>query len=79
MSFQRKFWNVRTFVVSIGYLERTANPNCPGKKPNPSASSGPPITPLLLRSNPDGIPVFDGAMNVLGYEIGAAPFWEMDR
>ena len=36
-------------------------PNCPGKKPKPYASSGPPMPPKLFRSNPDGIPVLDSA------------------
>jgi hypothetical protein len=62
MSFQRKVWKVRTALISIGYIEYTAIPNWPGKNPKPSASSGPPMTPLLLRSKPDGMPVFDGAM-----------------
>ena len=36
-------------------------PNWPGKKPKPNASFGPPTLPLLSRSNPEGMPVFDGA------------------
>jgi hypothetical protein len=61
MSFHRNFWKVRTWPVRIGYIEYTAIPNCPGKRPNPKASSPPATTPLLLRSKPDGIPVFDSA------------------
>ncbi len=41
-------------------------PNWPGKKPNPKASFGPPTDPLLSRSNPDGMPVFEGATNRYG-------------
>ena len=61
MSFHRKSWKVRIASSSIGNIEYTAIPNCPGKNPNPKASSGPPTTPLLLKSKPDGIPVLDGA------------------
>jgi hypothetical protein len=66
MSFQRNVWKVRTFAVSIGCIEYTAMPNWPGKKPNPSASLGPPTEPLLSRSKPDGTPVLLGAMNRYG-------------
>jgi hypothetical protein len=62
MSFQRKSWNVRMSWYEIGCFEYTAIPNWPGKNPKPNASSGPPMTPLLLRSCPDGIPVFEGAV-----------------
>ncbi len=62
MSFHKKFWNVRMPEKSIGYLEYTAIPNWPGKKPNPNASFGPPTMLLLSRSNPDGMPVLDGAV-----------------
>jgi hypothetical protein len=33
----------------------------------------------LFRSNPDGMPVFEGAVNRYGYRIGAAPFWDTER
>jgi len=36
-------------------------PYWPGKKPKPSASSGPPMAPLLFRSKPLGTPVLLGA------------------
>ena len=62
MSFHRKCWNVRAPSASIGNFENTAMPNWPGNAPKPSASSPPPIVPLLLRSNPEGMPVFDGAV-----------------
>ena len=61
MSSHRKFWNVRMSSSWIGYLLKTAIPNCPGKNPNPKASSGPPMVPLLFRSKPLGTPVLDGA------------------
>ena len=43
-------------------------PNWPGKAPKPKASSPPAgvALPLLLRSKPDGMPVFDGAMKRYG-------------
>src|SRR5687768_17949860 len=67
MSAQRNVWNVRTLPVSIGYFEKTARPNWPGKSPKPNASLPPPTFSLLSRSNPDGTPVFDGAVNECGY------------
>ena len=67
MSFQRNVWKVRTFAVSIGYREYTTIPNLPGNSPKPNESSpyavSPGVTsmtPLLLRSLPLEIPVFDG-------------------
>src|SRR5919106_6512768 len=72
MSFHRNIWNVRILAVSIGKREYTAIPNCPGKKPNPNASSGPPMKLSLLKSKPDGMPVFEGATNRWGYTIGSA-------
>lgn len=63
MSFQRNRWPVRMSSYAIGNREYTAMPSCPGKAPNPKASSGPPTEPLLLRSKPEGMPVLDGATN----------------
>ena len=50
--------------VSMGNIEYTAMPNWPGKNPKPKASPGGKSStpPLLSRSNPEGIPVFDGAV-----------------
>jgi len=55
---------VRTSSTSIGYIEYTAMPNWPGKKPKPNESFGAksPAAPLLSRSNPEYTPVFDGAL-----------------
>ena len=41
-------------------------PNWPSNTPNPNASSPPAIWPSLFRSNPLGIPVFDGATYTYG-------------
>jgi hypothetical protein len=66
MSAQRNVWKVRTSSRTIGCIEYTAIPNWPGKAPKPNASSGPPIAPSLLRSMPDGMPVFEGATKRYG-------------
>ena len=66
MSAQRKCWKVRTRSVAIGYRENTAIPYWPSNSPNPNASSPPPTVPSLLRSWPDGTPVFDGATYTYG-------------
>ena len=66
MSAHRNSWKVRIASVSIGCLDRTSIPNWPGKNPKPKASSGPPMPPTLFRSNPDGMPVLEGAMNRCG-------------
>ena len=54
-------------VRSIGYLRINGHPELPGKKPKPKASlRSHRRPPSLSRSNPDGTPVFDGAMKRCG-------------
>ena len=67
MSFHRKFWNVRTESVAIGYFEYTTIPYWPGNWPNPHASPGPPSVPSRSRSSPESTPVFTGAVKECGY------------
>ena len=54
--------------TSIGNFENTAMPNWPGNAPKPSASSPPPIVPLLLRSKPGR----DAGVRRRGEEVGVA-------
>ena len=61
-----RFWNVLTWSSTIGNRDSTTIPYWPGKSPNPKASFAPPTVPSLSRSNPDGTPVFDGAMKKYG-------------
>ena len=61
-----RFWNVLTSCSTIGNRDSTTIPNWPGKSPNPKASSAPIDGAVVVRSNPDGTPVFNGAVKVYG-------------
>ena len=62
MSFQRKCWNVRTRSLDDRVARVDLHAELAGEDAEAERVVGPPPTvPLLLRSKPDGMPVFDGA------------------
>ena len=55
------------------------HPELSREEPEAERVVRPTDTPLLSRSMPVGMPVFDGAMNAYGYVIGSAPFCDNSR
>jgi hypothetical protein len=66
MSRHRNFRKVRALGASIGNRDSSTMAYWPGNSPKPSASWPPLTEPSLLRSRPDGRPVFDSVKKEYG-------------